>query len=42
MYNTAIETIPTNIIAKTMGATKADLFELDDDAKKENIKVNFE
>lgn len=42
MYNTEIQKIPTNIVAMTMGAKRAELFELDDEAKRENIKVKFD
>ena len=39
-YNTKVESVPSNLIAKMFNFEKKDLFKLDD-SKKENIKVNF-
>lgn len=40
-YNTATQTIPTNIIANMSGFTQRDLFELKDEAAREAPKVKF-
>lgn len=40
-YNTAIETIPTNIIASLFSFTKREFFELKSEAEKEVPKVSF-
>lgn len=40
-YNTAIETIPTNMVANMFKFKKADLFQIEE-YKKENINVNIE
>lgn len=39
-YNNLVESIPSNIIAKTFSFEKKEFFKLDDN-KKENIKVDF-
>ena len=39
-YNTAIEVVPSNIVAGIFGFKKASFFQIDDD-KKENIKVKI-
>lgn len=39
-YNTKVESVPSNLIAKMFNFEKKDLFKLDD-SKKENIKINF-
>jgi LemA protein len=39
--NTAIETVPTNIVAGIGNFTKADLFQLDDASQREAPKVKF-
>ncbi|RME88318.1 MAG: LemA family protein [Planctomycetota bacterium] len=41
VYNTAIETIPTNIVANMMNFTKKDFFEIADPTERENVKVQF-
>jgi LemA protein len=41
MYNTKIETFPGNIYASIMNAKKEELFEIEDAAQKENVKVKF-
>ena len=38
-YNTSIETIPCNIVARMFVFEKAELFKIEDD-KKENININ--
>lgn len=40
-YNTATETVPTNIIAATFGFSKAEFFELESEAEKAVPKVSF-
>jgi LemA protein len=40
-YNTSIETIPSNIVAKMFAFEKSELFKIEDD-KKENITVNVQ
>lgn len=40
-YNTAVESVPTNIIASTFGFQKSEFFELDDEAAKSVPKVSF-
>lgn len=40
-YNTKIEVVPSNLIAKLFGFKHADLFEIEE-YKKENININFE
>ncbi len=39
--NTAVESFPTNLIAGAFGFTKADFFELNNEAAKEPVKVQF-
>lgn len=39
-YNNLVESIPSNIVAKTFAFEKKEFFKLDDN-KKENIKVDF-
>ena len=39
-YNTKVETVPSNIIAKFFGFTKREFFEIVE-AEKENVKVQF-
>ena len=39
-YNTAVETVPTNIVASLFGFKKCDFFQADED-EKENIKVEL-
>lgn len=40
-YNTKIETVPTNIIANMFTFTKREFFELDEEAAKQPVKVEF-
>ncbi len=40
-YNTAIESVPTNIVAKSFGFTPQEYFELEDEAEKSVPKVAF-
>lgn len=40
-YNTAINVVPKNIVAKMFGFSEEKLFEIEE-YKKENVKVNFE
>ncbi len=40
-YNTKIESIPTNAIAKMMSYKEKELFELEDVKERENVKVKF-
>ena len=40
-YNTKIDVVPSNLIAKLFGFEHADLFEIEE-YKKENININFE
>ena len=39
-YNTAIETVPSNIVASVFGFKKAELFEADEN-RKGNVKINL-
>ena len=39
-YNTAIEVVPSNIVAAIFGFKKAELFKLED-AKKENVEIKL-
>jgi LemA protein len=41
-YNIAIEVFPKNLIAPIFGFTKKDLFETENDAEKEPVKVSFQ
>ncbi len=41
MYNTKIQTIPTNIIAGMFGFTAEDLFKVDSDEVRKSVKVDF-
>ncbi len=41
-YNTATETVPSNIIASLFNFTKREFFELDDEAERAVPKVSFE
>ena len=40
-YNTKIEVVPTNIIAGIFHFEKADLFEVENDEVRKNVKVSF-
>ncbi|MFQ3549090.1 MAG: LemA family protein [Armatimonadota bacterium] len=40
MYNTTIQTFPTNIIAGMLGFNQRDYFEVDD-AERQNVRVSF-
>lgn len=40
-YNTKIETIPTNFVANMFNFEKAELFKLENEEARNNIKVNF-
>ncbi len=40
-FNTAIEVFPTNLIAGTFHFTKQELFDIDNPAEKEPVKVQF-
>ncbi len=40
-YNTKLESFPTNILASSGGFQKADLFELDEPAARDAVKVQF-
>ena len=40
-YNTKIETVPTNIVANMFAFSKREFFELDDEAAKQPVKVEF-
>lgn len=40
-YNIAVETFPKNVIAKIFGFQKKELFEIENAAEKENVKVSF-
>lgn len=41
MYNTKIQVIPTNIIASMFGFKARDLFKVDSEEAKQNVKVSF-
>ncbi len=41
VYNTRIETVPSNMVASVFGFTQADFFELDDEVQREAPKVSF-
>lgn len=41
IYNTAIETVPSNIVAAIFAFKQADLFQIEEN-KKENVKVDLE
>lgn len=40
-FNTKLQVFPTNIIAKQLGFSTRNFFEIEDISQKENIKVNF-
>lgn len=40
-FNTSIEIFPNNLIAGMFGFTKRDLFEIEDEKERENVKVDF-
>ncbi|PLX21345.1 hypothetical protein C0584_02855 [Candidatus Parcubacteria bacterium] len=40
-FNTKIEMFPTNLIAKQLGFTARDFFEIENEEEKENVKVKF-
>lgn len=40
-YNTATQTVPTNVVAQSTGFSKADFFEIEDTAHREAPKVQF-
>lgn len=40
-YNTAIQTIPTNMISGVFGFTKREFFDLEEEAAREPVKVKF-
>ena len=41
IYNTKVETIPTNIVASLFGFKTEELFKVDSEEAKQNVKVNF-
>lgn len=41
MYNTKLEVIPTNIIANLFGFKPEELFKVDSEEARQNVKVNF-
>jgi LemA protein len=41
VFNTKIETFPTNLMAGPFGFTKAEFFELSDAAQREQVQVKF-
>ena len=41
VYNTKIETIPTNIIANIFHFEKSELFKVEDEEARKNVKVSF-
>ncbi len=40
-YNISLETFPSNLVASTFNFTKEELFKVDDEKVKENVKVSF-
>lgn len=40
-FNTAVQTFPSNLVAKNFGFTQVEFFELDDEAAKKAPKVEF-
>lgn len=40
-YNNRVEAFPTNVIANMFNFEKSEFFEVDDPAKRENVKVQF-
>lgn len=40
-FNTKLEMFPTNIIAKKLGFSRRDFFEIGNEAERENVKVSF-
>jgi len=41
IYNTKVETIPTNIVASLFGFKTQELYKVDSEEAKNNVKVNF-
>ena len=41
VYNTRIETVPSNMVASVFGFNQADFFELEDEGQREAPKVSF-
>ena len=41
MFNTKLETFPTRLIAKKFGFTKQPMYEVPNEAERENVKVQF-
>lgn len=41
MFNTKLQTFPTNLIAKKFNFTKQPMFEVSNEAERENVKVQF-
>ena len=40
-YNTKVQTVPSNIIAKMFGFVSREFFEIEDEAQRENVEVKF-
>ena len=40
-YNNSVQTIPSNIVASLTGFRIREFFEIDDDAQREPVKVQF-
>lgn len=40
-YNICVETFPSNIVANIFGFTKKPMFEVTDEAERQNVKVDF-
>lgn len=41
MYNTKLEMFPSNLIAKVFNFKPSELFELEDEQEKQNVKIDF-
>ena len=41
MYNTKVESIPSNFVAMLCNFTKKPMFEIEDATQRENVKVSF-
>ena len=41
MFNTKLETFPTRLIAKKFNFTKQPMYEVENAAERENVKVQF-
>ncbi len=41
MYNTKLDVIPTNIVAKLFNFNREELFKVDDEKSRKNVKISF-